>query len=87
MNLDASGTIPASAKIQCLCMLLCGDLVRQIDMFSVEVGSSTMSHLYYIILGLGMHFYPINEFSKKNHVMHCGIRKPLKLKRETTLIV
>ena len=44
MNIEASGTFDAGAKIQYLYTLLCGDALCQLDMLSAEVGSNTSEH-------------------------------------------
>ena len=61
MTLEASGALAASAKIHYICTLLRGEALRQLDMQSVEVGSTTIAHLNLIILGVGTHFSPVNE--------------------------
>ena len=54
--------------------------LRQFDIFSAEVVSSTPENLTYIILGLGKYFFPVNLDYKQNLAMFCGMRKPLGLK-------
>ena len=53
MNLKASGELSTSKNIQYLVTLLRREALRQIYMFSVEVGDTTTTHLNSIILGLG----------------------------------
>ena len=53
ITLKAYGMLAASAKIQYLCMLVCGEALHQLDTFSFEVLSTTSEYLKYIILGLG----------------------------------
>ena len=60
MALEASGMLAAGANIQCLCTLLRGKAVRQIDTLSIEVLIMTSDHLKIIILGLGTSFSPGN---------------------------
>ena len=56
MNLEASGTLVASTKIQYLSTLVHRELLLQFDMFSDKVGSTTSENLREIILGLGTNF-------------------------------
>ena len=56
VTLNTSGTIASSLKIHYLHTLLRGESVRQIDMLSIELESTTISHLNSIFLGLSMHF-------------------------------
>ena len=51
MTLESSGDISASAKIQYLHTLLRGKVLHQLDTFSVEMVSTTTTHLNYIIFG------------------------------------
>ena len=62
MTLEASGTLAASANLQYLRTILCGEALRQFDNLCVQVGSTTTTHLIWIILGLGMYFFLL---------MHC----------------
>ena len=66
MNIDASVSISVSANIWYLHTLLCGEVLRQFDMLSVEVGSMTAKHLNRNILGVGTHFFLICALSKKS---------------------
>ena len=50
----------ASAKIQYLRMLVYGEALRQFDMLSAEVGSTTSENLKFIILGLYMYCPPVD---------------------------
>ena len=45
MNIEASGTLAAGAKIQYLCMLVRGKALRQLNTLSTEVGSTTSENL------------------------------------------
>ena len=45
MNIKASVTLVASAKIQKLCTLVRGEVLRQFDTFSDEVVSISSEHL------------------------------------------
>ena len=80
MALKASGILAASVKIQYLCKMLHGELLRQHDMLSVEVGRTTTTHLNRIIWGLGRYYFPINVLSKQKRVVRHRIIKPRKLK-------
>ena len=52
MTFEAPGTLATSANICYIHTLLCGKSLCQLDTFSVEVGSTTIAHLNFIILGL-----------------------------------
>ena len=80
MTLEASGELDARAKIHYLLTLLHGKALRQLDKFSVEVGSTTTTNLNHIILGLGIYFTPINALSNQKCAMLLGTRNPHKLK-------
>ena len=80
MTLGASGALTASAKIQYLSKLLCGEVLGKLDMLPVEVGSTSATHLNHILLVLGAYVFPINALSKKNRVMCRRMRKPCELK-------
>ena len=54
-----------SAEMQYLRTLLHGEAFLQIDTFSVEVVSTTISHVNRIILVLGMYLFAFNDLSKK----------------------
>ena len=53
MNVEASGTIAANAKIQYIFTLLHVEGLHHVDMLSTEVGITTLENLKNIILGLG----------------------------------
>ena len=53
MNIEASETLYAGAKIQYICTLICGEALCQLDRLSVDVWSTTAEYLNLIILGLG----------------------------------
>ena len=53
MTVKASGALDTSTNILHLCTLLYGKALRQIDTLSIDVGSTTTTHLNCIILGLG----------------------------------
>ena len=63
-DLEASGTLVASEKIQYLCTILRGKALPQLGMFSVQVGSTTIAHLNHIILRLGTYIFTVNALSK-----------------------
>ena len=65
MTLEAPGTLRSGANIQYLCTLLRGEALRQFDILSSEVGSTTPENLTSTILDLGTQFYPVNSLSKK----------------------
>ena len=53
MTLKDSGELATSADVQYICRLLHVEALHQIDTLSIEVGSTTATHLNRIILGLG----------------------------------
>ena len=64
MNLEASIMLKYGANIQQLCMMVCGEALRQFEKLSAEVGSATPEKLTSIILGLGTQFSPVSVMSK-----------------------
>ena len=80
IKLKALGTLADSANIQYLHMLLCGEVLRQLDTFSVELGSTTTTYLNQITLGLGTYFPTIDTLSKQKRAMRCVMRKPRRSK-------
>ena len=76
MTLEASGTLTDGANVPYVCMLVRGKAVYQLEIFSVEVVSTTTEHLNLINLGLGTYFFPVNALSKKKRAMRRGMRKP-----------
>ena len=75
-NLKTSGMLLANAKIQNLCTLVHGEVLRQFDLLSLKVGSKTLENLKNIILGLVAYFFPANVLSRKKRSTHCGTKKP-----------
>ena len=69
-----------NVKLQYICMLLCGEALRQFDAFCSQVGSTDISHLNLVIFGLGMHYFPVHFFSQKRRVIRRGMRNPNGLK-------
>ena len=61
ITLEVSGTLSAIANMHYLFMLICDELLFQINTLYVEVGSTTISHLNRII---GTYFFPVNALSK-----------------------
>ena len=80
IKLKALGTLADIANIQYLHMLLCGEVLRQLDTFSVEFGSTTTTYLNQITLGLGTYFPTIDTLSKQKRAMRCVMRKPRRSK-------
>ena len=80
MTLEDLGALAASAKIQYLRTILHGDVLRQLDTLTVEVGSTNTTHLIRIIFCLGVFFFPINMMSKQKHVMRHGMTNMHELK-------
>ena len=54
MNIEASGTLIGGVKTQFLSTQLCGEALRHLDTFSVEVVSMIIAHLNCNNLGLGI---------------------------------
>ena len=65
INIEASGTLKAVAKIQYLNTLVHGEALLQIDAFSAEVESASLEALTSIILGLGTYFSLLMRFPGK----------------------
>ena len=80
MTLEDSWALVASTKTQYLCVISRGEVLRQLDTFSVEVGSIATTYLNRIVSGLVLYFFPTNVVSNQNHVMHCRMKKPRKFK-------
>ena len=76
MMLKVTGAITASAKIQYLCTMLRGEVLRQIDNFYVKVRSVTTIHLHRIILDLDSYVFPVNAMPDQKHAMLRKISKP-----------
>ena len=66
MTLKASGTLTASAKIQYIHTLLRGEALRQLEAFSIDMGSTTTTHLNQIILSLGTYFSLLMHIQSKS---------------------
>ena len=64
MTLEDSGTLVAGTNIQYICMLVHGEALHQIYMFSAEVVSTTSENRKSVILGLGTYIFPVNALSK-----------------------
>ena len=80
MNLEASGMLAASAKIQYLATLLCGKFLHQLDIFSVEVVSTITTHLNRVVLVLGTYYFPVNVLSNQKRAMRRRMRNSRELK-------
>ena len=80
MNLKASGTLKAGARIQYLCTMVLGEALRQLYAFSDEVESASPENLTSIVLVLGVYIFPVNALSKRKRSMRCRMRNPLGLK-------
>ena len=57
ITLNASEMFVAGVNIQYLCTLLRGEVLRQFDMLSAEVGVTTPEILTSVILGLGTYCF------------------------------
>ena len=56
MTLEAAGPFITGAKIQYLCILVCGEALFQLGTFSAEVEIKTTYHLKLFFLCLGTYF-------------------------------
>ena len=66
MNLSALGTLEAGAKYQYLRTLVCGEALRQFDLFSDDIEGTETLNVDYIIKGLAHYFPSINLLLKKS---------------------
>ena len=57
MTIKASVTLTAGAKIQYLCILICGEALHQFGVLCAEVEISIPETLSSAILGLGVYFF------------------------------
>ena len=53
MNPKAEGTLETAVKVQCICTLVHGEVLRQFDLLSADVESANSLTVDFIILGLG----------------------------------
>ena len=89
INLEASGTFSAGAKIQYLCTLICGEVLLQLDTLFSDVVSTTSEHLRSIILVLGTYLFPVNVLPIQKHAMRRRMRKTsgIKVRRYASHII
>ena len=80
MNLEASGTLKSGENIQYICTLVRGEQFLKFAMLYAEVGSTKPEKVMCIILGLGTHFFTVNELSKQKGAMCRRTSKPRSLK-------
>ena len=66
MTLEAAGTLKAGATIRYLFMMVRGEVLCQFYVLSVEVESSILETLMYIILGFGIYFLLLMRCSRKS---------------------
>ena len=78
MNIDVSGTITEYEKIQNLRTYLHVKALHKFETLCAYIGHTTSAHLKYILLGLGIYFFPMNLLSKQKHEMQ-QIMRELKL--------
>ena len=79
MTLEASEAIAVSARIHYIRTVLRGEVLSQLDTFSIEFGGTTTTHLNRVLC-LGTYFLPINALPKQKRAMCRGMRKSRKLK-------
>ena len=56
MTLAATQTLDTDAKIHYICTLLCGEALRQFDLFSADVENTETLNVDYYIRGLAVYF-------------------------------
>ena len=78
MMFQVPGNIVAGAKNQYICTLLNVELFCFFYTICTYIGHTTSAHLKYILLGLGIYFFPMNLLSKQKHEMQ-QIMRELKL--------
>ena len=76
MTLEALVTLAASAKLQYLHTIFCGEALHQLYNLCVHIGSTTTTYLSRTILGLCMHFFIVDAFLKQKCVICRETRKP-----------
>ena len=89
MTLKAAGTLASGVKIRYLSMIVCEEVLHQLNMLSSEVKSTTLEHLKSIILGLRAYFFPVNALPEQQCMIRRGMRKPhsVKVRRYTACII
>ena len=80
MKLDDSGMFVANAKVQYLCTILSGEALWWFNTLFGQLGSTTITHLNRVVLGLGAYCFPVDVLSKQNRVMCHVMRNPCGLK-------
>ena len=75
MTLAASGTPKTDAKIQFLCTIVCGEVLRQFYFLSADVKITETRNVGYVIKGLALYVSPANSLSKQKLAMHRGMKK------------
>ena len=61
-------------KASILRTILCGKAVWKFKTFCLQIGSTTVTHLNYVILYLHTYYYPVNAFSKQERIMFRRMR-------------
>ena len=74
MNPKAEGTLETAVKVQCICTLVHGEVLRQFDLLSADVESANSLTVDFIILGLGSYYFSVNSISKNKRAM-CRVMK------------
>ena len=70
MMLNESWMLTDNKKLQYIRTIIRGQALHQLDTLCGQVGSTTMSHLNHLVLGLGTYFPPMNTLYKNNRVVH-----------------
>ena len=74
--IDGTGTTTPSGRINYLCMMLCGQALRDFNKLKYQCGGATNNHLKLIQEVLHEYFFPINALYKKKRLMRRTLRKP-----------
>ena len=67
MALEVPVTLMDGAKVQYLCILVCGEVLRQFYTMSDKVGVTNPENLTSIFLGLGTYFFLLMRCQNKSH--------------------
>ena len=72
---DGTGTTPTKRKTQFLLTMLRGEALREFDVLSSQVGSTTNGHIKFIKEFLLGYFPPINILNNQKRAMRRAIQK------------
>ena len=80
MTIKDLGMFTDNLNQQYICKLLHREVLRRFDTLCAQVGSTTITHLKRVILGLGTYSTSINILSKQKRMMRRRMREPRELK-------